>query len=397
MQKNNPHVLIFSLAYFPKLVGGAEVAVKELTDRMPDLEFSMVTIRGPHEKKEERVGKVHVYRVGPWCGTGIVGKILFQCSKYAYPFLAYKKAESLHRNNQFDTIWSIMANHAGFAARFFKKKNPNVRFVLTLQEGDPIPYIKKKVRFVRRAFQDIFARADFVTAISHYLLQFARDMGYTKEGTVIGNGVDIAHFSKELSPERRKEIRARLGFSDGNTVLVTASRLVVKNGVVDVIDALAQLPEKYVFLVIGVGGLEASLRARAEDVHIAHRVHFLGYIPHHDLPQYLHASDIFIRPSLSEGLGNAFLEAMVAGIPVVATPVGGIPDFLKEKETGIFCEVNNPESICRAVSMLENETLRAHVVTQAQHMVADRYDWDMLADRMRAVLSETEGDDRVNV
>lgn len=397
MEKNNPHILIFSLAYFPDLVGGAEVAVKELTDRMSDLQFSMVTIRGPHEKKVERVGNIQVYRVGPHCGTGFLGKLLFQCSKYAYPFLAYRKAQSLHVHNQFDTIWSIMANHAGFTARLFKKKNPNVRFVLTLQEGDPIPYIKKKVRLVYSAFQDIFARADSVTAISHYLMQFARDMGYTKEGIVIGNGVDIAHFSKELSPERRKEIRTRLGFSDDHTVLVTASRLVVKNGVVDVIDALVQLPEKYVFLVIGVGGLEASLRARAEDIHVAHRVHFLGYISHHDLPQYLHASDIFIRPSLSEGLGNAFLEAMVAGIPVIATPVGGIPDFLKEKETGVFCEVNNPESICRAVSILEDDTLRSHVITQAKHMVADRYDWDALARRMQEVLSETTLSDRVNI
>lgn len=397
MQKNNPRILIFSLAYFPELVGGAEVAVKELTDRLPDLEFSMVTIRGPHVKKEERVGNVHVYRVGPRCGTGILGKIFFQCSKYAYPFLAYKKAQSLHANNQFNTIWSIMANHAGFAARLFKKKNPEVRFVLTLQEGDPIPYIKKKVRFVRRAFQDIFARADCVTAISHYLMQFARDMGYTKEGTVIGNGVAIAHFSKPLTPELRSTLRSRIGIQSHEKVLVTASRLVVKNGIADVIDALALLPEDYVFVVIGIGGLEASLRAQVAELQLTHRVHFLGYVSHHDLPQYLHASDIFIRPSLSEGLGNAFLEAMAAGIPVIATPVGGIPDFLKEKETGIFCEVHNPESICRAVSMLEDETLRDHVIVQAKHMVADRYDWDVLAGRMRAVLSETSVGDRVNV
>lgn len=395
MQKNNSHILIFSLAYFPELVGGAEVAVKELTDRLPDLAFSMVTIRGPHLKKEERVGNVHVYRVGPRCGIGIVGRILFQCSKYVYPFLAYRKAQSLHVEKQFDCMWSIMANHAGFAARLFKKKNPHTRFILTLQEGDPIPYIKKKVRFVYGMFKDIFARADYVTAISHYLMQFARDMGYAKEGVVIGNGVDIAHFSKPYPAELRVALRSRIGILPHEKVLVTASRLVVKNGIADVVTALAQLPNNYVFLILGVGALEPMLRAQVAELQLAQRVHFLGYVSHHDLPQYLHASDIFIRPSLSEGLGNAFIEAMVTGIPVIATRVGGIPDFLKEKETGIFCEVHNPESICRAVTLLEDETLRSHIIQNAKHMVVDRYDWDSLADKMRVVLSETQAGDRV--
>lgn len=397
MKTNNTPVLIFSLAYFPKLIGGAEVAVKELTDRIHGISFSMVTIRGPHEKKEEQVGNVYVYRVGPRCGSGLFGKVLFQLSKYAYPFLAYKKAQSLQAEIHFPVMWSIMANHAGFASRLFKKKNPNVRFVLTLQEGDPIPYIKKKVRFVYAAFKDIFARADYVTAISHYLMQFARDMGYTKEGVVIGNGVDIAHFSTSHPVELQTALRLRIGIQPHQKVLITTSRLVVKNGVGDVIDALALLPEEYVFVVLGTGVLEAQLRARALHLNVAHRVHFLGHVAHNELPQYLQMSRIFIRPSLSEGLGNSFLEAMVAGIPVIATPVGGIPDFLKDKETGVFCQPSNPESICRAVMILEDETLRAHIIQQGKQLVVDRYDWDTLAGRMQKVLSGTQPGDRVTV
>jgi glycosyltransferase involved in cell wall biosynthesis len=77
---------------------------------------------------------------------------------------------------------------------------------------------------------------------------------------------------------------------------------------------------------------------------------------------------------------------MTAGIPVIATPVGGIPDFLTEEETGIFCEPNNPESIVRAIMRLEDTELRNRIISNAQAIVHSTYSWDLVAKAMCDIL-----------
>ena len=355
-------ILIFSTAFHP-FVGGAEVAVKEITDRLPDFEFDMITINLDGKQKPfEKLGNVMVYRIGS------KGKM----SKFLFPFVAFFKARMLHRRNHYDATWSIMASYSGFAALFFKYRYRKIPFILTLQEGDPIAYIKRQVWFVYPLFKKIFRKADYIQAISHYLAQFAKDMGATCPVTVIPNGVDVTLFSKVIHKQH-----------DG-IVLITTSRLVEKNAVGDVIQALTLLPEHVSFLVLGVGELESLLKQQVSDLKLDSRVHFKGYVGYKDIPEYLAQSDIFIRPSLSEGMGNSFVEAMAARIPVIGTNVGGIPDFLKDKETGIFCEVHDPKSIVQAVAYyIENKEAKEKIVLHAYALVSGSYDWNLIAQKMK--------------
>ena len=95
---------------------------------------------------------------------------------------------------------------------------------------------------------------------------------------------------------------------------------------------------------------------------------------------YLADAHVFVRPSLSEGMGNSFLEAMAAGLPVIATPVGGIPDFLRHEETGLFCEVKNPRSIARqAARLFADRMLREKIIANARRQALARYNWDTVA------------------
>jgi glycosyltransferase involved in cell wall biosynthesis len=83
-------------------------------------------------------------------------------------------------------------------------------------------------------------------------------------------------------------------------------------------------------------------------------------------------------------MGNSFIEAMAAGIPVIATPVGGIVDFLKDRETGVFCQPKNPKSIAEAVNLLLlNPSLQSTIVRNASSMVAQKYDWYLIAKNMK--------------
>lgn len=386
MQAKNKKVLIFSLVYLPRFVGGAELAVKEITDQITGIDFDMVTLRTEH-RRVEKVGNIVVHRVGLYCGgEGALERMIRTIMKYMYPCMAFWKARALHRDKDYDTLWSIMANYAGFASLFFKQAFPEVSFLLTLQEGDPIPYIKKRVGVFYPVFKKIFERADLVQTISQYLANFAVEMGFSGTPIVIPNGVDVRHFSHPLSEVERGTIRQDLGFSEDDIVLVSASRLVKKNGLEDVIDALRYLPKRYTFLIIGSGELEQVLKSKAKILKLEDRVRFIGYVPHSQLPKYFHASDVFIRPSLSEGLGSAFLEAMTAGLPVVATNVGGISDFLKDKQTGLFCKVEDPESIADTVKLYENPVLKKSVIENGEALMKESYEWSTIAREIKKLL-----------
>lgn len=357
---SNRKVLIFSLAYHP-IEGGAEIAVKEITGRITDIAFDMITMRfnSAHPKKE-KIGNCTIYRIST--------------SKNLYPFRAFFFAKKLHKDKSYDAIWAIMANWAGFAALFFKLRFPQVPYVLTLQEGDPIQYIKRKVWFVYPLFRRIFLRADVIQVISKYLADWARNMGYKGRVEVIPNGVDFAKFAPGQSS----------ALTTGKIVLITTSRLVEKNAVGDIIEALKFLPENVKLKILGTGPLEKVLMLKVESLKLGSRVEFLGHVPHYDISKYLHRADIFVRPSLSEGMGNSFIEAMAAGLPVIATPVGGIPDFLKDGETGLFCRVNDPRSIAEQVERLMNDTnLRQKLVENGQQLVKDKYDWNLIASEMK--------------
>jgi glycosyltransferase involved in cell wall biosynthesis len=168
---------------------------------------------------------------------------------------------------------------------------------------------------------------------------------------------------------------------------------VVKNAVGDIVKALSYLPNHVKLLILGQGYEEEKLKLEAGKLKPAtdgkSRVSFLGYVPHAEMPKYLQISDIFMRPSLSEGLGNSFLEAMAAGLPVIATPVGGIPDFLRDGETGLFCEVNNPKSIAQKVEkLIKDRESREYIVRQAKEMVEEKYIWESVVREMKKIFND---------
>lgn len=388
-------VLVFSVTYYPKFVGGAEVAVKEITDRIKDreYEFHMVTLRLDKSlPREEKIGNVFIYRVG-FSGNikNAFDSIKFplQLNKYFFPFLAAWKALKLHKQNNFALVWSIMANYAGFGALLFKMLKPQIPLLLTLQEGDPIDYIRGRVLPVYPFFRQIFKRADVIQAISRYLSDFGVSMGFKGDPLVVPNGVDIKKFNIEISKEEKLKIREKLGLKKDDFALITASRLVVKNGVGDVIQALPKLPGNVKFLVFGEGQLKRDLKNLADTLHVSERVFWGGFVSHDDLPRYLQVCDIFIRPSLSEGFGNSFVEAMAAGLPVIATPVGGIVDFLFEGRTGYFCQPEDSGSIAEAVRKVMADPNKNKVTENALRMVKEKYDWGIISLQMKEIFNRT--------
>ncbi len=376
---NKKRILIFSTAYLP-FVGGAEIAVKEITDRLPSTtfgapglayEFEMITLNlDGKQKSQEKIGNVLTHRIGR---RGYLYKLL-------YPFAALYLARRLHKKNPFNATWSVMASFSGFAALFFKFFYPKIPFILTLQEGDPLSRPQRRSFLVRPLFVRIFRYADRIQAISTYLGNFAEKMGAKNKPVIIPNGVDVPLFSAPVAEIEKQKIRQRL--PNVSTRLITVSRLVEKNGVGDIVAALKLLPESIGLFIVGAGGLEKKLKAQATNLGLTQRIFFAGHVAYKELPKWLTASDIFIRPSLSEGMGNSFIEAMAAGVPIIGTAVGGIPDFLRDKETGLFCQSKNPQSIAEAVTtLLADSSLKNRLIENGTKLAGD-YDWGAIAERM---------------
>lgn len=395
-------VLIFSLQYHP-FIGGAEVAIKEITDRIPadGFEFHMVTARFDSTlPKVERVGRVLVHRIGLAISKPTIadlGAYPLHLNKYLFQIFAYLKANELHKKYKYDMTWAMMAHATAIPAGLFKRAHPDVPYVLTLQEGDPLEHIERVMRPVWPLFRQGFVRADALQPISTFLGAWGMRMGFKKPYGIIPNGVDTARFAAVQSAEAIERMRTALGKKEGEIFLVTTSRLVHKNALDDVIRALPLLPESITFLIYGTGPEEQKLRALAETLEVSRRVRFMGQITHADMPVMFAACDIFIRPSRSEGMGNSFIEAMTAGLPVIATQEGGIADLLfdatrnPDKETtGWAVDANAPEQIVHAVTTILGDSETTKRVVQTARVYAQKgYDWNDIARRVEKLFSDT--------
>lgn len=395
-------ILVFSLVYYPKHVGGAEVAIKEITDRMgsSDVEFHMIANRFDATLPEvEKVGNVLVHRIGftkreP--NMAELKKFPLHFNKLFYQFNAFFKAVSLHKKYHYDAIWAMMAHSCGVPAGLFKTFYPKVPYLLTLQEGDPPEYIERKMRVLWPLFVRGFTKADYLQSISTFLSAWGKKMGFGGEPQIIPNAVNTSHFSQEYSEGELADTKKELGKKDGDIFLVTTSRLVKKNAVDDVIRALPVLQDNVHFIVFGIGPDEDMLKTLAKELGVANRVQFRGQIGHTEMPKYLKACDIFIRPSRSEGMGNSFVEAMAAELPVIATQEGGIADFLfdakrnpDKQTTGWAVDKDSPVQIAGAVNNILNDKENTRqVVKNAKEMAFEKYDWDTIAQAMRALFSK---------
>ena len=166
--------------------------------------------------------------------------------------------------------------------------------------------------------------------------------------------------------------------------MVSTARLVTTKGHDDVIRALAKLESNIKFLLVGSGPEEANLKKLSQELGLASRVIFVGAVDRTEVTKYRKISDIFVGPSRSEGLGNAFLSAMASHLPVVATRSGGLNEFIFDQKTAWAVEKDNPQQIAEAVrDILKNPTKVKTITDSAYQMVCEKYNWDHIDKQMK--------------
>lgn len=375
-------ILIFSLAYYPSFVSGAEAAVKEITDRTEDIEFHLVTLLFDKKApRTERIGNVLVHRIG--FGGGRISKILF------IPMAALAAAR-LHRTYHFDALWSVMTYmlFPVVLARAFGVRAPHI---LTLQDGDSYEKVFERV-FIRPVAPLLdygFRSAAIVQVISKHLGAWPLRRGYRGEVVLIHNGANPKDIHDAVNPEEVGALKQKLGKKFEDVFLVNTARLVSQKGNDVTVHALTKLPAHIKLLLVGDGYEEEMLRELVQKLKLSDRVIFTGKVDRNDVTLYRRAADIFVGPSRSEGLGNAFLSAMASRLPVVTTQEGGLAEFVvgeenPEGQTAWVVPKDDSDAIVAAVLDILHNTKKVEEVTQrARAMVLREYDWDMIARQMQ--------------
>jgi glycogen synthase len=222
----------------------------------------------------------------------------------------------------------------------------------------------------------------------------AKKARYTGEVIMIRNGANPNNF-EQLPREQLEEVKKSIDKKDNDVFLFIAARLEYQKGIDAVIKALPLLPENVKFLIAGGGSEETMLKNLAQELEVYDRVRFLGSLNREDVPRYRNTvvSDIFVHPSRSEGLGNSVLSAMAGRLPVIASQVGGLADFIfddtdsSRPATAWAVEPDSPEQIAKAVKdILEHPETVKERTENARAMVEREYRWEQIAIDMQSMV-----------
>lgn len=227
------------------------------------------------------------------------------------------------------------------------------------EHGRNLPYIhheptKRKV--VRRIAYEL---ADAVFVVSEEMRQyFCRETGFARERMrVIHNGVDVT----EIERADARGVREEFGLAATDFVVGTVARFQETKDLPTLVRAFAQLRQRQPqakLLLIGDGAERQRLQQLAEELRVATAVIITGI--RHDVPRLLRALDAFALSSLSEGLPISVLEALAAGLPVVATSVGMLPELLREGENGFLVAPSDFAALAQRLELLATERDLAH-------------------------------------
>lgn len=393
--KSNPmkKILIFSLAYYPSHVSGAEIAIKEITDRISpeDIEFHMVTLYFDTTlPRYQHLGNVHVHRVG--FGGEYLSKIFF------IPLAAWS-ALKLNRTHHFDALWGMMT-YMSMPIALARRWGLNVPYLMTLQDGDPYEKVFERA-FIKPfvwLIDDGFRNATLFQVISKFLGEWPTKRGYRGEVVLIPNGASMPS-AQEYPKDELDMLRASLNVKEEDRLLVTVGRLTHQKAQDVVIRALTLLPENVRYIMVGEGELKEEYEKLAKELGVSHRVVFTGQVDRTMTAKYRKISDAFVMPSRSEGQGISFLSTMVSGLPMVATQEGGLADFLfdakrnpDEVTTGWAVDVDSPEQVAAAVmDILDHPDKAKEVAANAKKVAHEKYSWDAIVKDMEKLVFSRVG------
>jgi len=352
--------------------GGLEVVVKGLIEHLDHEAFDIMPIIFTANRQKERTLVSELQKSGRrYCNIVVDSERI----KYMNPIRNLMQVYSLFRKYQFDVIHThgYRADVLGFMAA----RPLRVPLVTTCHGFIPND---KKLMFYNSIDKFILKHFNRVIAVSNDIAANLITSGVKEKNiSVIPNAVNLSHDEKWIY-ERRCSTRASMGWSDNQFVLGYVGRLSEEKGLRFLVEALSDLVKSGLpvrLAIIGEGQQREALNLMVREHGLQSAVKFLGF--QRNTHEWLPAFDVFTLPSLMEGTPMAMLEAMLCGVPVVASAVGGIPDVIQQGNNGILVRPGSAKDISEAISLLyKNRILRHRIGAAARVTVRTKYsakDW----------------------
>ena len=308
------------------------------------------------------------------------------------------RAARLARSIQPELVWCGNLKPAGYPGRWIRNRVGTPYGIVVY--GTDLLLLRHRIRHsaIKRGWaRALIGSASVLVAISRWTkgeaLSLLDDLGLDQgeiDVRLLLLGTDPVQFRPDIDPAG---VRARYDLPSRRWLL-TVARLAGHKGIDTGLQVLAALGQQYPdigYLVVGRGDRQGQLEALARELEVADRVRFLTDVPDSDLAALYNAAEIYLglsRPAglMVEGFGISLSEASASGIPVVAGSGGGIPDAVRDGETGLLVDAEGPEAAIDAVRrLLGDPELARRLGTQGRRAVETYYNWQRVATELAGI------------
>ncbi len=354
--------------------GGAQRYVFDLASNLPQQRFEPVVAAGGDDAlfRALREAGIRTIRIpGLKSNIGLFNDLiaLYRVTR----LVISEQPDIVHLNSSKIGIIGAFANRiAGFCMHV----RPRVVFtahgwVFTEDRARPVRWLMKNISAVAAYFHD---RVITLSSRDHEL---AKAFAPPNKLALIPNGIDPAFYDERARAREFLSRHLERDLTPNTLVIGTIAELTPNKGLKYLIHAAGLMARRVdrnrsIIVIIGEGKERASLEQMTRVRGLSDMVYFAGFIP--EAARYLRGFDVFVAPSVKEGLPYAVMEAMAAGLPIVASDVGGIPDLIDSSDSGVIIRPKSPIRIASSVHTLLNDpTRRSALGNKAQERVASTF------------------------
>ncbi len=294
----------------------------------------------------------------------------------------YFELKKIIKNEKIDLIHIHVWNPASGRYGFLAADSANIPIVTT--EHDPF-----QLNFLKDAFKKFtLNKVSKIITVSEENAKVLKKLypKHSKKISVIHNGLDLTWWQSQLlrfTNEDRKEVKEKIFKAKEDTLIITTiAELHERKGLKYLIEAMPSLTSEFPnikLVIIGEGNTRPNLENQIKKLNLEANIILLGR--QKEIPKLLKSSDIFALPSLREAFGLVLTEAMFIPLPIVATKVGGIPEVVVDKKTGLLVDPKDPQSLAKALrTLISDPKKRAAFASTGFSRVIKNFDAKRMAE-----------------
>jgi len=364
---NSMKVAILIHHFLPEWIGGMELATFNIAEELVvrGHNVHVITSRNKGLLSEVVESGIHIHRIR-WPNLKFIGSLIF----------SLKTALTLSRvNPQIIQSQSISMGSTGLISKWVLNR-PYIVWGRGSEVYLPHQFKKLTTRIV-------LGNADAVIALTDDMKQEIQRL-WPGEISVIPNGINLKKFERISRESARRELEIEQG---DKVVLFVGTLRQIKGAdyLVTAMQYILRAEPRSRLILVGDGAERQKLEHLVSDLHLSARVSFVGKIQNEQIPTFMIASDVFVLPSLSEGLPVVVLEALAAALPIVATSVGGVPSIVADGINGFLIKSRDVGQIADKVLLLLSDPELRHRMSENNKKEAQQYTWNNVVDELEKI------------